>query len=102
MSEGRDAEAAARAHDHPAVAEVREAIGQVAERKTLAGPGEIRRPFPHFQTSGEAQDSVNTPSSLPAGSWKWKRRPPGKLKIWRVITPPAAFTLASMASRSWA
>ncbi len=32
--------------------------------------------------------SAQTPSSLPAGSRKWKRRPPGNSKIGTVITPP--------------
>ncbi|MDB5426727.1 MAG: hypothetical protein JWR43_702 [Phenylobacterium sp.] len=44
--------------------------------------------------------SQNTPSSFPLGSRKWNRRPPGKLKMGRVMVPPAARTLASMASRS--
>lgn len=46
--------------------------------------------------------ALHTPSSLPDGSVKWKRRPPGKLKIGAVIVPPALTTLSSMASRSWA
>ena len=44
--------------------------------------------------------SLNTPNSFPAGSLKWNRRPPGKLKMARVMVPPAASTLACMASRS--
>ena len=48
--EWSDAEAARRAHDLPAVAEVWEAIGQVADLRMLSDLEEIRRPFPHFQT----------------------------------------------------
>src|SRR5690606_26133606 len=44
--------------------------------------------------------SDQTASSLPAGSRKWKRRPPGKGKMGTVISPPAASTRASVASRS--
>ena len=35
--------------------------------------------------------SPHTASSLPAGSRKWKRRPPGKEKIGLTILPPADF-----------
>ena len=48
--EWADGEAARRAHDLPAVAAVWEAIGQVADLRTLADLEETRRPFPHFQT----------------------------------------------------
>ena len=46
------------------------------------------------------QRSLHTASSLPAGSTKWKRRPPGKAKIGREISPPAPLTESSAASRS--
>jgi competence protein ComEC len=46
------------------------------------------------------QASVHTASSLPDGSMKWKRRPPGKEKIGRAITPPAPDTASNAASRS--
>lgn len=46
------------------------------------------------------QRSDQTASSFPDGSRKWNRRPPGKLNVGLTMTPPAAFTLASMASRS--
>ena len=48
--EWRDAEAAEQAHDLPAVAEIWDAIGEVADFKTLADLDEARRPFPHFRT----------------------------------------------------
>lgn len=38
--------------------------------------------------------SLQTANSLPLGSAKWKRRPPGNPKISRTIFPPAAVTLA--------
>lgn len=41
----------------------------------------------------------HTASSLPAGSVKWKRRPPVKEKIGRTILPPAFSTAASVSSR---
>jgi|SRR5690625_2375860 len=43
--------------------------------------------------------SVQTASSLPEGSAKWKRRPPGKTKVGRVMVPPAWRTAVSVASR---
>jgi hypothetical protein len=46
------------------------------------------------------QKRCQTASSLPLGSVKWKRRPPGKAKIGFVILPPAAVTDLSAASRS--
>jgi competence protein ComEC len=46
------------------------------------------------------QRSLQAASSLPDGSMKWKRRPPGKAKIEREMTPPAAATASSVASRS--
>lgn len=39
-------------------------------------------------------------SSLPLGSRKWKRRPPGKLRIGLVTAAPVAVTAASVASKS--
>ncbi len=39
-------------------------------------------------------------SSLPPGSRKWNRRPPGKPKIGLVTAAPAAVTAASVASKS--
>ena len=36
-----------------------------------------------------APSSLHTANSLPPGSMKWKRRPPGKAKIGLAITPPA-------------
>ena len=44
--------------------------------------------------------SPQTASSLPAGSRKWNRLPPGKEKIGLTILPPADSTSASVASRS--
>ena len=44
--------------------------------------------------------SPQTASSLPAGSRKWNRLPPGKEKIGLTILPPADSTAASVASRS--
>jgi len=44
--------------------------------------------------------SVQTASSLPDGSMKWNRRPPGKAKMGLAITPPALFTASNAASRS--
>jgi competence protein ComEC len=44
--------------------------------------------------------ALHTASSLPAGSMKWKRRPPGKLKIGLAIVPPALLTASNAASRS--
>src|SRR5690606_9612713 len=45
-----------------------------------------------------ASASVHTASSLPPGSRKWKRRPPGKANTGFTISPPAASTLANVAS----
>lgn len=42
--------------------------------------------------------SLQTASSLPDGSMKWNRRPPGKEKIGRAITPPAATTASNAGS----
>ena len=44
--------------------------------------------------------SAHTASSLPDGSMKWKRRPPGKLKMGFAMTPPALDTASNAASRS--
>ena len=45
------------------------------------------------------RQSLQTAISLPAGSAKWKRRPPGKEKIGRTIFPPASITALSDRSR---
>jgi competence protein ComEC len=45
------------------------------------------------------QRSLQAASSLPDGSMKWKRRPPGKLKIEREMTPPAPHHRVEGASR---
>ena len=44
--------------------------------------------------------SLHTASSLPPGSMKWKRRPPGKAKIGLAMVPPALITESNAASRS--
>ena len=46
------------------------------------------------------QTGDHTVSSLPLGSQKWKRRPPGKSYAGVAIDPPAEVTAASVASRS--
>jgi competence protein ComEC len=46
------------------------------------------------------QVSLHTASSLPDGSMKWNRRPPGKLKIGLAIVPPALLTESNAPSRS--
>jgi hypothetical protein len=47
--EWRTAEAADLAHQHPEVARVWEAMGQVADFPTLDALAEARKTFPHFQ-----------------------------------------------------
>ena len=42
--------------------------------------------------------SVHTASSLPLGSVKWNRRPPGKENVGFTIFPPASLTFASTSS----
>ena len=42
--------------------------------------------------------SVHTASSLPLGSVKWNRRPPGKENVGFTIFPPACLTFASTSS----
>jgi competence protein ComEC len=44
--------------------------------------------------------SLHTASSLPPGSIKWKRRPPGKAKMGLAMVPPALLTESNAASRS--
>lgn len=44
--------------------------------------------------------SDHTASSFPAGSVKWKRRPPGKEKISLTIAPPAAWIFVCIPARS--
>ena len=51
-------------------------------------------------TCPAAQVSCQTASALPAGSVKWKRRPPGNSNGSSSIVPPAACTAAYVASRS--
>src|SRR6266516_7865636 len=59
-------------------------------------------PDPAIRTRDERYGrSVHTASSLPLGSLKWKRRPPGNGYVLRTIVPPACLTFASIAS-SWA
>ncbi len=48
----------------------------------------------------DAQAVCQTASALPAGSLKWKRRPPGNSKGSSSTVPPAACTAAYVASRS--
>ena len=50
--------------------------------------------------AASAPPSLHAASSLPPGSMKWKRRPPGKAKIGLATTPPAAHTASNAASRS--
>jgi competence protein ComEC len=47
-----------------------------------------------------ASSVLHTASSLPPGSMKWKRRPPGKENIGRAMIPPASQTCSSAASSS--
>ena len=69
---------------------------------TLNGSNKVRR-FAASRcprrTPGYATASDQTANSLPLGSMKWKRRPPGKLNIGLMTLPPALVTLASVASR---
>jgi len=44
------------------------------------------------------QPSDQTASSLPLGSAKWNRRPPGKLKISLTIVPPLPRTVSRVCS----
>src|SRR5277367_3678202 len=53
-----------------------------------------------LEFSRHDQSGLNAANSRPLGSAKWNRRPPGKPKIGRVITPPAFSTAACAASRS--
>ena len=58
------------------------------------GPGSLspaRFPSPPYR-------SVHTASSLPLGSVKWNRRPPGKENGGFTIFPPASLTFASTSS----
>jgi len=52
---------------------------------------------PWRQVAGSS--ALHTASSLPPGSMKWKRRPPGKGKIGFAMIPPAPHTDSSAASR---
>ena len=54
----------------------------------------------HPWSEVQRYDSLHTANSLPDGSMKWKRRPPGKAKIGFAITPPALLTESNAASRS--
>ena len=54
----------------------------------------------HPWSEVEPYASLQTASSLPDGSMKWKRRPPGKVKMGLAITPPALDTASNAASRS--
>jgi hypothetical protein len=45
------AEASRKAHDHPAVAKIWEAMGVVCDFLSLDQLPEAKRPFPHFQTA---------------------------------------------------
>jgi hypothetical protein len=47
--EWRSAESADLAHQHPEVAKIWEAIGQVADFSTLSELDELKETFPHFQ-----------------------------------------------------
>lgn len=51
--------------------------------------------------SRSPHDSDQTANSVPLGSMKWKRRPPGKEKGGFVIVPPASSTAFSDESKSW-
>ena len=61
--------------------------------------------FRESETGGEERRverpvySDQTASSLPLGSLKWNRRPPGNEKVGFTMAPPAAFTLDSISSR---
>ncbi|HEY6048586.1 MAG TPA: ComEC/Rec2 family competence protein [Sphingomicrobium sp.] len=54
----------------------------------------------HPWAQSAPQSSLHTASSLPDGSMKWNRRPPGKAKIGLAMTPPALVTASNAASRS--
>lgn len=87
------------------------------EAAALIGEGGMARPTPHFACAISRRSrgsrkwgsppvgcarrsgirttehySPHTASSFPAGSTKWKRRPPGKAKIGLTIRPPASST----------
>lgn len=47
--EWRSGKSADAAHEHPAVAEIWEGMGRIAEFSTLASLPEAARPFPHFR-----------------------------------------------------
>ena len=76
----------------------------LARATATMGPGPVARIFqgsPHQRRArhvdrlgGDDLHSLHTPSSLPAGSRKWNRRPPGNAKIGAVMVPPAASTRA--------
>jgi hypothetical protein len=53
----------------------------------------------HVGRQPASSASAHTASSLPAGSLKWKRRPPGKEKIGLTILPPAFSTASRVSSR---
>src|SRR5262249_6300600 len=70
-----------------------------------AGGARIDRHFdftrlPSTEASARRPWSDQTGSSLPLGSLKWKRRPPGNGNGFFTIVPPAARTVSSVASRS--
>lgn len=77
----------------------------VGVKGSLAEPRPEAEIFPPSVPAGcgrprLAQLSAQTPSSLPLGSAKWKRRPPGKSKGPSVTVPPAADTARRVVSRS--
>lgn len=74
----------------------------VGVKGSLAEPAPRPKSFPVRPRAGArvGQLSAQTPSSLPLGSAKWKRRPPGKSKGPSVTVPPAADTARRVVSRS--
>jgi ComEC/Rec2-related protein len=58
-------------------------------------PSSIRRPPSNYSLAAS-----HTASSLPDGSMKWNRRPPGNANIGLAMTPPALLTASKAMSRS--
>ncbi len=70
-------------------------LGRKPKVESVAG-----RSAGHPWASSPSSTVHQTAISLPDGSMNWNRRPPGKKKIGREITPPAATTASNAASRS--
>lgn len=62
--------------------------------------GDVPGPTTETRTPGRSQASAQAPSSLPLGSVKWKRRPPGNSYGPLTTSPPASRTAATVWSRS--